>query len=290
MKYRSQLIALVIVLLALQTSSSSKADIDGFDFSLWQYNQNDDGNPASVGNDFIQLTNGTSQQRSFWYTLDQNIQAFKVSFNYRVAGGAFFSNAGGTTFVIQDAPEGLDAVTNTNFDYGYGGIEESVGVTFELNAATGQSFVGFNDGGTIGSGATATDPHSPGGNGYLVTINYDGTLLQIHIDNGVNTPFSQTLLVTPSIAESVGSGKAIIGFGASTASNLDQTISNFSFTSTAKPMLGDVNGDGCVDLLDVQPFVDALSSGQYVELADINMDGTLDLLDVEPFVNLLAGN
>lgn len=54
-------------------------------------------------------------------------------------------------------------------------------------------------------------------------------------------------------------------------------------------ILGDLNGDCVVNLLDVAPFVDAVASGQFVAEADINQDGAVNLLDVEPFVDLLAG-
>ena len=53
-------------------------------------------------------------------------------------------------------------------------------------------------------------------------------------------------------------------------------------------LLGDVNRDGAVDLLDVSPFVDAILSGEFIPEADINGDGTVDLLDVGPFVQLLT--
>ena len=54
-------------------------------------------------------------------------------------------------------------------------------------------------------------------------------------------------------------------------------------------LLGDVNQDGNVDLLDVEPFVDLLTSGGFLREADINGDGVVDLLDVAPFVELLTG-
>ncbi|MEM9411816.1 MAG: dockerin type I repeat-containing protein, partial [Planctomycetota bacterium] len=54
--------------------------------------------------------------------------------------------------------------------------------------------------------------------------------------------------------------------------------------------LGDTNGDGVVNLLDVQPFVQFLSSGQYQKEADLDGDGFVNLLDVGPFVDLLSGN
>ena len=51
---------------------------------------------------------------------------------------------------------------------------------------------------------------------------------------------------------------------------------------------GDVNCDGAVNLLDVGPFVDALSNGIFNPAADINQDGMVNLLDVGPFIELLS--
>lgn len=55
-------------------------------------------------------------------------------------------------------------------------------------------------------------------------------------------------------------------------------------------LLGDVNMDGSVDLLDVGPFVDQIASGEFLAEADINGDGAVDLLDVQGFVDLLSGS
>lgn len=54
-------------------------------------------------------------------------------------------------------------------------------------------------------------------------------------------------------------------------------------------VLGDINCDGVVSLLDVAPFVALLSSGKFLDKADINGDGVVDVLDIEPFVSLLTG-
>ena len=51
-------------------------------------------------------------------------------------------------------------------------------------------------------------------------------------------------------------------------------------------ILGDVNQDGMVNLLDVTPFVDAIG-GPYNIRADLNCDGVVDLLDVTPMIALL---
>ena len=55
-------------------------------------------------------------------------------------------------------------------------------------------------------------------------------------------------------------------------------------------ILGDVNQDGLVNLLDIEPFVELLTNGGFQDEADINKDGVVDLLDVAPFVELLSGN
>ena len=67
--------------------------------------------------------------------------------------------------------------------------------------------------------------------------------------------------------------------------NLDPMMLTISVPSTT----GDINGDGVVDLLDVAPFVELLTSGEFQAEGDINGDGQIDLLDVQPFVDLLVG-
>ena len=64
-----------------------------------------------------------------------------------------------------------------------------------------------------------------------------------------------------------------------------------SISVTGSPIvLGDVNCDGVVNLLDVQPFVALISSGGFLDKADINQDGVVNLLDVDPFITLLSGD
>lgn len=53
-------------------------------------------------------------------------------------------------------------------------------------------------------------------------------------------------------------------------------------------ILGDGNGNGVLDLLDIQPFVDLLATGEFLDIYDFNNDGQVTLLDVEPFVDALA--
>ena len=67
-------------------------------------------------------------------------------------------------------------------------------------------------------------------------------------------------------------------------------VFNIDDISTASGfLLGDVNQDGFVNLLDVEPFVALISTGTFQIEADVNQDGFVNLLDVEPFIDLLTG-
>ena len=57
----------------------------------------------------------------------------------------------------------------------------------------------------------------------------------------------------------------------------------------AEVLHGDVNQDGVINLLDVQPFIDLLGNGDFQAEADVNKDGIVNLLDVTPFIELLSG-
>lgn len=80
-----------------------------------------------------------------------------------------------------------------------------------------------------------------------------------------------------------------VGFSFDDSTNQTVFVDNFSLTQEAELLLGDVNCDGDINLLDVAPFVDLISNGTFSEKADMNQDGTVNLLDVEPFINQLSG-
>ena len=73
--------------------------------------------------------------------------------------------------------------------------------------------------------------------------------------------------------------------------NTDPTVSNFVLTGVvAVPefILGDVNQDGVVDFLDINPFIGILSTASFLEEADCNQDGVVDFLDINPFIEILS--
>ena len=54
-------------------------------------------------------------------------------------------------------------------------------------------------------------------------------------------------------------------------------------------LLGDLSGDGIVNVLDVVAIVNLVLSGEYDEVADMNVDGTLNVLDVVLLVGIILG-
>ena len=68
--------------------------------------------------------------------------------------------------------------------------------------------------------------------------------------------------------------------------NLD--FINF-FAPTMAVLKGDVNLDGEVTFLDINPFILLLAANGFQAEADCDCDGDLDFLDIQPFINILAG-
>lgn len=53
-------------------------------------------------------------------------------------------------------------------------------------------------------------------------------------------------------------------------------------------LLGDVNMDGAVNFLDINPFIGFLTSGTFNDEADCNGDGVVNFLDIAPFIGILS--
>jgi hypothetical protein len=113
---------------------------------------------------------------------------------------------------------------------------------------------------------------------------------------------------TPVSVPNIGDGQAeVFVYGMNDRSNIRQlsnvsvmagqiemTLEPYSITMLeladgAAVLLGDINLDGVVNLLDVQPLVDLISSGQFQVEGDFNGDGLVNLLDIEGFVDALIG-
>lgn len=65
----------------------------------------------------------------------------------------------------------------------------------------------------------------------------------------------------------------------------------FSLTdpNTGTTLKGDVDLDGMVTFLDINPFIGVLSGSGYQAEADCDCDGMVTFLDINPFINILSG-
>ena len=71
--------------------------------------------------------------------------------------------------------------------------------------------------------------------------------------------------------------------------SLVEPIFGMASLMISEGLLGDINCDGAVTLLDVGPFVDLISSGEFSSKGDFNGDGVITLLDIQGFVDALSG-
>ena len=55
-------------------------------------------------------------------------------------------------------------------------------------------------------------------------------------------------------------------------------------------ILGDINGDGIPNILDLVSLVNLILYGEYMDTGDLNEDGTLNILDVVLLANLILSD
>jgi len=62
-----------------------------------------------------------------------------------------------------------------------------------------------------------------------------------------------------------------------------------SVMSQGEGMLGDLNGDGELDIFDILLLIGLVLNGEYELLGDMNQDGSLDILDIIILINIVLG-
>lgn len=229
----------------------------------------DDGSIISLADDISIIDNVSSFGRNIFVQLDTALNFLKT-----FTGNAPFLGEGTAKFYGQVEP----GLTTDSLSFA-GNVElES---TAELKMQIGGSIPGVS-----------YDQLLVGGD-----ISLAGDL-SIEIVNNYTPVAGQeyTLIEIDELRSNVFNG---LGQGAvvQTVGNLDLVINYFGgdgndITVVAVPrnaLLGDVNLDGVVDLLDVGPFVILLSNNVFQTEADVNQDGIVSLLDVGPFVAILSG-
>lgn len=121
------------------------------------------------------------------------------------------------------------------------------------------------------------------------SFRYDGSAPATF--NGSNT--TPVVRWNGDISFDVGTLSNIVSFGEDLDGNMYVTElfggEVFKLVNGNMGVVGDMNCDSNVNLLDVAPFIEALSNGEFVFEADTNQDGAVNLLDVGGFITLLTG-
>ena len=116
-------------------------------------------------------------------------------------------------------------------------------------------------------------------------ITYDIAKFDGSIWNGVGS----SNINVPKRLSTTADGNGLLTGGNFNSFNGVPTGQLVRFSCDVVVLLGDVNLDGVVNLLDVAPFVELLTNGSFQAEADTNQDGVVNLLDVQPFVDILSG-
>ncbi len=97
--------------------------------------------------------------------------------------------------------------------------------------------------------------------------------------------------VRSGIVELVGNGSATV-----TATAMDggsQATCLINVTGGPAALTGDVNGDGVVDVADINVLLNIIlgndSASNYGGRADVNGDGNIDVSDVNSVINIMLG-
>ena len=86
-----------------------------------------------------------------------------------------------------------------------------------------------------------------------------------------------------------GDGNGWFKLTALTPTTHNFTSSKNAIVGLTPTILGDVNGDGRINISDVTKIVNVANSGEYDRAADINSDGKVDIEDVSKEVNVILG-
>jgi hypothetical protein len=222
----------------------------GFTLNHGTSDPGDGGDPATISNGTLTITDNTSSQgNSAIDNTKQTITAFTSSFTYQALAGTNYAN--GMTFVIENAPLGASAVGSRGDGLGWGNndsggrnIPTSAAVEFNIynGYQVGTNFATAGATGAPAGGIGMSDTYNPTGNvnltssdPILVVLSYDGTTLSETLTD-TTTLASYNTSYTTNLASVVGGNTAYVGFtGGDGGYNGVQTISNFTFAAAPEP-------------------------------------------------------
>ena len=187
-----------------------------------------------VENGGLWLTLGNPMQAgSAWYSAKVPIGTFSSDFTFQLLSAV----ADGFTFTIQSDKRGTGAMGGAGDMLGYAGINNSVGLKFDLynNAGEGSDSTGlYLDGATPtipANNLSASGINLHSGDVFQAHVTYDGTTLAITLTD-TRTGAVATLPFIVDIPKAVGGTSAYVGFTGSTGGSVaTQEILSWTFSN-----------------------------------------------------------
>ncbi len=107
---------------------------------------------------------------------------------------------------------------------------------------------------------------------------------EVYLDGVLKGTATEPQFVLPRLA----AGEHTVGVKAIYASGASQLV-EYTFTLPQVAITGDVNGDGRVDIADVNAVINAMLGKGSIEGCDLTGDGKVDIADVNTVINLMLG-
>ena len=107
---------------------------------------------------------------------------------------------------------------------------------------------------------------------------------EVYLDGVLKGTATEPQFVLPRLA----AGEHTVGIKAIYASGASQLV-EYTFTLPQVAITGDVNGDGRVDIADVNAVINAMLGKGSIEGCDLTGDGKVDIADVNTVINLMLG-
>ena len=238
------------------------------------------------------ITTNTSNDGSYYWNIPSSIAQGS---NYKIKITST-SNSN-----VYDYSDGTFSISSPSIDLNIGNIDVNNGIIdIDMSnevAVSGFQFVLSDTPNYIS--ITGAGSGSAGNSGFTISTNESGTILGFSL-SGSQIPIGESTLVqiyfdinNPGEITSLCLEDVIISDPDGEA--LGVNISDCEEVELLSLVLGDINFDGSIDVLDVVVQVNAilqpgdLSSSEFAA-ADLNGDGVLNVMDVVLLVNLIIGN